>query len=122
MATDAAHNHFATRGTAVLVVSAVTLVICTAFVVLRLMSRFGIVRKAGWDDHTIILAWLLAFGTSFSICYGTSVGLGRHEDDIPRSWETTMKKCAYIFSVLYVSSPWLPSFLLRESETCRIRP
>ncbi|KAF2117566.1 MFS monosaccharide transporter-like protein [Lophiotrema nucula] len=94
-------NDFPTRGPAVLAVSAATLVCCTIFVVLRLTSRFAIVRKAGWDDYTIILAWILAFGTSFSICYGTSVGLGRHEDDVPEEWESSMKKAAYVFSVLY---------------------
>ncbi|KAF2740697.1 MFS monosaccharide transporter-like protein [Polyplosphaeria fusca] len=101
MASVAGSGDFATRGPAVLGVTAATLVCCTVFVVLRLMSRFWIVRKPGWDDYTIILAWLLAFGTSFSICYGTSVGLGRHERDVPEEWEMPMKKSAYVFSVLY---------------------
>jgi hypothetical protein len=92
------------RGPAVLAVTAATLVCSTLFVVLRLVSRFGIVRKPGADDYFMILAWVLAFGTSFAICYGTSVGLGRHQRDIPPEWITPMKKAAYVFSVLYVST------------------
>ncbi|KAF2809560.1 MFS general substrate transporter [Mytilinidion resinicola] len=92
---------FASRGPVVLGVTTATLVCATVFVVLRLISRFGIVQRVGWDDHFIILAWLLAFGTSFSICYGTSVGLGRHEVDVPADWDSALKKSEYIFSVLY---------------------
>lgn len=47
---------------------------------------------------------MLAFGTSFTICYGTSVGLGRHEVDVPREWASSLKKSEYVFSVLYVCS------------------
>jgi hypothetical protein len=45
----------------------------------------------------------IAFGLSFAICYGTSVGLGLHEKDIPAKWEAPVKKTEYVFSVLYVS-------------------
>ncbi|KAF2652475.1 MFS monosaccharide transporter-like protein [Lophiostoma macrostomum CBS 122681] len=98
---DASMDAYASRGPAVLAVTAATLVACTVFVVLRLISRFAIVRKPGYDDYFMILAWLLAFGTSFSICYGTAVGLGRHEENVLPEWETPMKKSAYVFSVLY---------------------
>ena len=46
----------------------------------------------------------LAFGTSFAICYGTSVGLGRHEVDVPAQWDAALRKSEYAFSVLYVST------------------
>lgn len=83
-------------------VSAATLAVCSVFVALRLVSRFMVVRKAGWDDYAIILAWLLAFGASFAICYGASKGLGRRQDDIPVDWLRPMKQSSYAFSVLYV--------------------
>ncbi|KAF2273220.1 MFS general substrate transporter [Westerdykella ornata] len=89
------------RGSAVLAVTVTTLACCTVFVVLRLISRFVIVRRAGLDDYLMILAWVLAFGTSFSICYGTSVGLGRHERDVPLEGIRSLKKAAYAFTVLY---------------------
>jgi fucose permease len=89
------------RGPAVLGVTAASLALSTIFVVFRLISRFVIVRKPGYDDYFMILAWMLAFGTSFSICYGTRFGLGRHEENIPPQWNTPMKKMAYIFAVLY---------------------
>ncbi|KAH7125680.1 MFS monosaccharide transporter-like protein [Dendryphion nanum] len=103
MATNALHSppDIPSRGPLVLAVTSSTLAVCTLFVGLRLTSRFGVVKKPGWDDYTIILAWILAFGTSFSICYGTRYGLGRHEQNIPDEWEIAMKKCAYVFSVLY---------------------
>ncbi|KAF2742010.1 MFS general substrate transporter [Sporormia fimetaria CBS 119925] len=93
--------HRPSRASAVLAVTAATLACCTLFVVLRLISRFAIVRKGGLDDYFMVLAWVLAFGTSFTICYGTAVGLGKHEDDIPVEWQVPMKKLAYVFSVLY---------------------
>lgn len=101
MATD----DLQTRAPGVLAVTAATLACCSVFVFLRMISRFGVVRKPGWDDYTIILAWLLAFGTSFSICYGTSKGLGRHQWDVPAQWKKPMKQAAYAFSVLYVRPP-----------------
>jgi TRAP-type C4-dicarboxylate transport system permease small subunit len=93
-----------TRGSAVLAVTAVTLALCSVFVFLRTMSRYFIVRKPGWDDHAIMLAWLLAFGTSFAICYGTTKGLGKHQADIMEQNLIPMKKAAYAFSVLYVGT------------------
>ncbi|KAF2399179.1 MFS general substrate transporter [Trichodelitschia bisporula] len=89
------------RGPAVLVVTAVMLVLSTLFVVLRLVSKFGIVRRVSLDDYFMILAWCIAFGLSFAICYGTSVGLGRHQAAIPDDWNSPLKKSEYAFSVLY---------------------
>ena len=59
------------------------------------------VKKPGWDDYTMIAAWMLAFGASFSIIFGTTKGLGRHQDDIPDHWLELMQQSAYAFSVLY---------------------
>lgn len=89
------------RGPAVRATSAATLVLCSVFVILRLMSRFLVVKKPGWDDYTMIAAWMLAFGASFSIIFGTTKGLGRHQDDIPDHWLELMQQSAYAFSVLY---------------------
>jgi hypothetical protein len=90
------------RGPAVFIVTVTTLACCTVFVLLRMISRFAIVRKTGWDDYTMILAWILAVGTSFSICYGTKHGLGQHQYQIPHDTLVPMKKAAYTFSALYV--------------------
>ncbi|KAI8934073.1 hypothetical protein NX059_008837 [Plenodomus lindquistii] len=101
MATSSPSSDFPTRGPVVLGVSAATLALCSLFVAFRLISRFAIVRKPGWDDYAMIVAWMLAFGASFSICYGTTKGLGRRQDNIPPEWLTPMKQAAYVFSVLY---------------------
>ena len=46
------------RGPAVLVVVIVMLCVSTVFVVLRLVSRIGIVGRVSNDDYAIILAWV----------------------------------------------------------------
>lgn len=45
---------------------------------------------------------LIGFVFSFSICWGTSVGLGHHEVDVKPEWRSSLKKSEYAFSVLYV--------------------
>jgi hypothetical protein len=102
MASTAADDDFSTRSPAVRAVSATTLALCSLFVGFRLMSRFFVVKKPGWDDYAMIVAWLLAFGASFSIIYGTTKGLGRHQQDVPDEWLPEMQQAAYAFSVLYV--------------------
>ncbi|KAF2833976.1 MFS monosaccharide transporter-like protein [Ophiobolus disseminans] len=94
-------DDFSSRGPLVMGVSAATLALCSLFVGLRLVSRFVVVRKPGWDDYTMMLAWVLAFGASFSICYGASKGLGRRQEDIPKEWLRPMKQTSWAFSVLY---------------------
>lgn len=94
-------NDYLSRAPAVRATSAATLVICSVFVILRLMSRFFVVKKPGWDDYTMIAAWLLAFGATFSIIFGTTKGLGRHQDHVPDQWLEAMQQSAYAFSVLY---------------------
>ncbi len=46
------------RGPVVLAVTTAVIVTSTIFVVLRLISRIGIVRKTSWDDYLIVLAWV----------------------------------------------------------------
>ncbi|PVH80503.1 MFS general substrate transporter [Cadophora sp. DSE1049] len=89
------------RGRSVFVVTTITFVLATFFVVARLISRFGILKHKTWDDWVMILAWFLAFGLSFSIDYGTSKGLGRHDIDIPESWLGSLRGAEYAFTILY---------------------
>jgi fucose permease len=44
---------------------------------------------------------LIAFGLSFSIDYGTSKGLGRHDADIPEHWLSGLYSSEYVFTILY---------------------
>jgi hypothetical protein len=86
-----------------------------------LVSRFAIVKKPGWDDYTIVLAWILAFGTSFAICWGTTKGFGRHQDTIPEHDLAPMNKAAYAFSVLYVGGLRARTSWIQHAETSRTR-
>ena len=109
------------RGPTVLAVVIALLCVSTAFIVIRLISRVGVVKRVSSDDYAIIIAWvshipvrlhqtmlvvntwqLLAFGFSFSICYGTRVGLGRHEANIVPQNRGSLRRAEYAFSVLYV--------------------
>ena len=110
------------RGPTVLAVVIAFLCLSTGFIILRLISRMGVVKRVSNDDYAIVIAWvschslpsrtvpstngwqLVAFGFSFSICYGTSVGLGRHEANVAPHDRESLKKAEYAFSVLYVSA------------------
>ncbi|KAI9680534.1 MAG: hypothetical protein M1817_003974 [Caeruleum heppii] len=90
-----------TRAPEVLAVTAAVIATSSCVVALRLVSRVAIVRKVSWNDHFMILAWVLAFGLSFSICFGTSRGLGLRDADIRPEWEASLIRSEYVFSVLY---------------------
>lgn len=97
----------------------------TLFVTLRMLSRIWIVKKVSLDDYVILVAWLLASGLSFSICYAATVGLGRHEVDVPDFWQTPLRKAQYAFSVLYQTSLMAQKtsillFYLSLSQTSKI--
>lgn len=96
-------NGFPDRGPAVLGVTTATLVLCSVFVAARMVCRAGIVRRISWDDYLIVVAWFLAFGLSFTIDYGTSKGLGRHDVDIAEGDRGSLRRSEYVFSILYVS-------------------
>ncbi len=110
------------RGHEVLAVTVALFVAATFAVILRFVSRLGVVKRISADDYAMLAAWvsrcrchhlflskahvlirtqLIAFGLSFSICYGTSVGLGRHEVNVRPEDHAALKKSEYAFSVLY---------------------
>ncbi|KAI0141682.1 fucose permease [Xylariaceae sp. FL1272] len=101
-------HEYADRGPAVFVVTTATLVLATVFVAARLVCRVLIVRQVSWDDYFIIIAWLLAFGLSFAIDYGTTKGLGRHDADISSGDWDPLRRSEYTFTVLY--NPALMAF------------
>lgn len=125
MDSSTAGHDFPSRGPAVRATSAATLAFCSVFVILRLMSRFFVVKKPGWDDYTMFAAWVLAFGASISIIFGTTKGLGRHQDHIPDNWLEPMQQSSYAFSVLYnpalmATKTSILIFYLGLSETQKI--
>lgn len=95
---------FDDRGPAVFAVTTATLIICSLFVAARLYTRIAIVRQFTHDDWFILLAWALAFAVSLTIDLGTKHGLGRHDADIADNDWDILRRCEYVFSVLYVSS------------------
>ena len=89
------------RGPAVLAVTAAMISLSSVFVALRFISRIGFVKRITLDDYFMMAAWAISFGLSFSICYATACGLGRHEADIPLHLRATLYKLEYAFLVLY---------------------
>lgn len=98
---DTDHNDFQGRAGPVLAVSIILLVLASVFVFFRMVSRAAIVKKVALDDYFMVVAWIIAFGLTMSVIWGTRYGLGRHVEDIPPQWTSTLKKCNYVFSVLY---------------------
>lgn len=94
---------FPDRGPAVFAVTLATLILASVFVAARIVCRAFIVRRFTWDDWTMILAWLISFFLSFTICLGAYHGLGRHDENIPDSDWPVLRRCQYVFSILYVS-------------------
>lgn len=92
------------RGSSVFAVTTATLILASLFVAARLYARLAIVRQFTYDDWFIISAWLLAFAVSFTIDLGTRYGLGKHDADIAADDWNALRRCEYVFSVLYVST------------------
>ena len=111
------------RGTVVFAITTATLVLASVFVASRMVSRIGIVKHVSYDDYIILVAWVIAFFLSFTIDLGTMRGLGRHDDDINPDDRSGLRKCEYVFSILYVShayvylvQPSLPPVLLLMTD------
>lgn len=114
------------RRSATLGVSISFFVIASIFVALRFVSRVFVVRRVGWHDWLMLVAWvcrlprawslhvlvetgltttqLIDFGFSFSLFYATENGLGLHSRDILPEQEGAFNRATYAFTVLYVSS------------------
>jgi hypothetical protein len=80
-----ASDHFPTRGPAVLVVTAIMLVLSTVFVVLRMISRIAIVRKVTLDDYFMILSW---------VCSEQDIGLPIQADKLSSSLSDSLLQFA----------------------------
>ncbi|GFZ48049.1 hypothetical protein JCM24511_05797 [Saitozyma sp. JCM 24511] len=91
----------ADRGPTVFVVTLAIIIVATVFLVLRLVSKWGVTRKANADDYAVIIGWVFAVGLSVSIMIGTHVGLGAPDSEIKPEWVTPLKQCVYAFTVLY---------------------
>ncbi|KUL84277.1 hypothetical protein ZTR_07565 [Talaromyces verruculosus] len=89
------------RATPTLVVTIVVFVLASVFVALRFVSRVGVVRKVVSHDYLILLAWAIDFGFVFAVCYGTTKGLGLHQQNVPLSSNTALNTSEYVANVLY---------------------
>ncbi|RSH95805.1 hypothetical protein EHS25_000897 [Saitozyma podzolica] len=72
------------RGPTVFVVTLVLTILATVFIVLRLISKWGVTGKATSDDFVAIIAWLFAIGLSI----------------LPQ-WENPLERSIYAFTIFY---------------------
>ncbi|CZR65198.1 uncharacterized protein PAC_15098 [Phialocephala subalpina] len=70
-------------------------------VLLRLISRLVLIRRATLDDLFIVVAWLIALAMSIAMCLGTHYGLGKHDQYIHMDWRGILNRLQYVSSVLY---------------------
>ncbi|KAM5469765.1 hypothetical protein MauCBS54593_004319 [Microsporum audouinii] len=88
--------------TVIFVVTLLMVILSAGSVAFRLASRLYVMRQAvKIHDYLIVLAWMTAFGLSYSILYGTTKGLGLNMEFIPIELRPQLKKAIYSFSVLY---------------------
>ncbi|KAH6695940.1 hypothetical protein BKA61DRAFT_563689 [Leptodontidium sp. MPI-SDFR-AT-0119] len=85
-----------------IVAVAITVVTLSFFaVLLRLISRLALLRRATLDDFFIVVAWLIALAMSIVMCLATHYGLGKHDQYIHPERRGTLQRLQYVFSVLY---------------------
>ncbi|TKX22178.1 MFS transporter-like protein 101 [Elsinoe australis] len=89
------------RSLTVFTVTLIVSILATIFVFFRFLSRVWIVKRVTLDDYIMAVAWAIAFGLAFAICYGATVGLGRHEVDVPAAWQPGLRQSQFAFSILY---------------------
>ncbi|KAH7190827.1 hypothetical protein DER44DRAFT_678468, partial [Fusarium oxysporum] len=79
-----------------------TFLVASIFAAGRVIGRFGIMKRHGWDDYTFIVAWILAFGLSFTADFGTSKGFGLYADDTSRHAGTALLRTQYTAIVMFI--------------------
>lgn len=119
--TSAAARHVPNRGPAVFAVTVITLVIASVFVFARMACRWFIVKKVTWGDRIMMLAWLIAFFLSFTVALGTFNGLGKYDADIDPRYLPRLRRCEYVFSILYVCTSSTQHAKVNLANKSRIR-
>lgn len=100
--TEADSRHVPNRGPAVFAVCTATLVLASVLLGARVYCRWFIVKNVSRDDKVIVFAWLISFFLTFTINLGVVNGLGKYDVDIALEQLPTLRRCEYVFSILYV--------------------
>ncbi|KAI0887028.1 uncharacterized protein GGS22DRAFT_120583 [Annulohypoxylon maeteangense] len=80
-------HHWTYLQRALISVFAVTLILATTFLALRLYTAFAIVKKLDWDVLFILMSWGGSLGYFISIILGMLSGFGRHLWDVTPTQE-----------------------------------
>ncbi|KAF8849938.1 hypothetical protein BDZ45DRAFT_697162 [Acephala macrosclerotiorum] len=73
------------RGPTIIANNASITAIAAIIVIARITTRFGVLKKLGLDDWTIILATILAVGNIVLASQSVRLGTGRHKQAIPHN-------------------------------------
>lgn len=79
----------------------VCLSIVTLFFAIKIITRFGLVRKSSWEDYSAILAWLGLVVLVVVQRQADRFGNGKHLWDVKDTDYAEAGKFNYIFQILY---------------------
>ncbi|RAL07235.1 uncharacterized protein BO97DRAFT_378986 [Aspergillus homomorphus CBS 101889] len=79
------------------------LTLSTSFLAVRVFTKARLLHKFGWDDVSIILAWLFALGTQACSLYGyRHGGMGLHLWNLPPEVYESYIKVVFTAAIIYV--------------------
>ncbi|OAP56481.1 hypothetical protein AYL99_09660 [Fonsecaea erecta] len=99
------------RGMQAVVTAVVFNVLAFVFIVLRCISRFMVIHRAGLEDYLIIFALVLSTGLTVTIALQKEHGLGRHAYTVSEEDNETLSKLLYASIIVYN----LGLFLVKDS-------
>ena len=80
------------RGTQALITSIVFTVLSGIFIILRVISKFMVLKRPGPEDYLIVIAFLFSIALTVNVALQNDNGLGSHAGDLPLSKiEMTLK-------------------------------
>ncbi|KFZ24790.1 hypothetical protein V502_00731 [Pseudogymnoascus sp. VKM F-4520 (FW-2644)] len=80
------------RRSSVQVATIVTIVMAFVFVALRMISRIFVTRRTTWDDYTMVVAWVIAFGGALTVLLSVEQGFGLMDADLNLGSIPSLKK------------------------------
>ncbi|KAF2642230.1 hypothetical protein P280DRAFT_541944 [Massarina eburnea CBS 473.64] len=115
------------RGPLVNVINWILLVVMCLSALLKVLSKWILVRKFQYDDAFTVLSMLFATACGVAITFQVSAGLGRHKSTLSQDGLMQYQKAAYTSQLMYTLSLGfakqtvlqLFALLLRDNERIR---
>jgi hypothetical protein len=91
------------RGTQAVVVVTVVTALAGLFIVLRVISRFFVIKSPGTEDYFILVAMLLSIGLAVTVDLQRRNGLGKHAVDVTHEDNIRLLQLLYSSILVYNS-------------------